>query len=316
MARKKRSRSSKVLLRLITTSVLVILICVFFYNADISVESGGDSTAGPGSTDYINFKPDNSGQFLFYIMSTGNSDSLLLVDPGGQAMLVDAADDDDFYHIKTTLDKYGVDEINTLVATHPHADHIGAMDDVITAFDVDTVYTTGFSADTQTAGDLKDAIETAGLTETIARPGMEFKVGDAFVRILGPEETAAEGDANNQSIILLVSYGQTDFLLAGDMEEAESADILERWGAAIDCEILKVAHHGSETGTSQAFLDTATPDIAVISCGEDNPYGHPDEAVLSLLDAAGAKTLRTDQMGDIAILTDGTSFTAYEQFAG
>ena len=124
---------------------------------------------------------------------------------------------------------------------------------------------------------------------------------------MGPEGENS-GDENNESIVLLVSYGETDFLLTGDMEEKESAEILERWGEDVDCEILKVAHHGGKTGTAKAFLDAATPDIAIIPCGENNPYGHPNEETLALLEACGASTLRTDRVGDIAVLTDGTAF--------
>lgn len=229
-------------------------------------------------------------------------------------MLVDAAEDDDFQKIKATLDKYGVTEINALIATHPHADHIGAMDDVIESVDVDVVYMTNYVDDTKVFVNLMDAVEDVGVSMIIVKSGMEFAFGDASVTVLGPQN-GKYGDANNKSIVLLVSYGETDFLLTGDMEEKESREILEKWGKDVDCEILKVAHHGSATGTTKEFLDLATPDIAIISCGEDNPYGHPDEETLALLDASGAEILRTDQMGDIAILTDGTAFEALEQYA-
>jgi len=174
-------------------------------------------------------------------------------------MLIDAAEDDDYYKIKTTLDKYNVKRINALVATHPHADHIGAMDDIIKSFDVDAIYMTSFGDDTKVIEDLMDAVESMGVPKIFINTGMQFQLGKASVSVLGPEEGEPKEDANNESIVMMVSYGETDFLLTGDMEEKESYEILERWGKNVDCEILKVAHHGSRTGTTKAFLDAATP---------------------------------------------------------
>ena len=303
MVRRKRNRN---LIKIIATAAFIIFICIFFYNADISLyynEGSGDSFPNRNNTYASNFKPDNTEKFLLYMINTGNSDSILIIDPSGQTMLIDAADDDDYNKIKATLDKYGIDKIDALVATHSHDDHIGSMDELIESIDIGALYVTPFLDDTKACKDLLNTAENFHVPKIYAEPAMRFKLGDTSVLVLGPENEDS-GDENNESIVLLVSYGETDLLLTGDMEEKESMEILERWGVNVDCEILKVAHHGGETGTTKAFLDMATPDIAIISCGENNPYGHPDEETIALLDACGTDTLRTDQDGDIAVLTD------------
>lgn len=307
MSNKKRP---KLLIKYLALALCILVVCILFYNIDIN-----PNVSSAVNTESSYFKPDNSDKFLLYMMDTGNSESILLIDPSGQAMLIDAAENDDYYKIKNTLDKYKIKKINVLIATHPHADHIGAMDEIIESFDVDSIYLTQFSDDTKVIEDLMDAIKSVDVPEVFVMPGMEFKFGKASVNVLGPEERETDEDANNESVVLMVSYGQTDFLMTGDMEEKESKEILERWGEKVDCEIFKVAHHGSQTGTTKAFLDAATPEVALISCGQNNPYGHPAEETLDLLNEAGAKTLRTDTMGDIAILTDGYTIETYEEYA-
>lgn len=305
--RKKRIPFLKYILLL----VFIVIICIVFYNTNIDYILN-DSFESNASSHFI---PNNSEKLFFYVMSTGNSDCVLIIDPNGYTMLVDAADDEDFYIIKNTLDKYKVSKINMLVATHSHADHIGAMDDIIKSYEVDSVYITeDFLDDSKSVEDMLGAIESSGIPIVHADSGMKFALGDASVNILGPNEGNLNDDANNKSIVLMVSYNQMDFLLTGDMEEEESREILDKWGKNVDCEVLKVAHHGSETGTTRAFLEAASPQIAVISCGKNNPYGHPSEETLSLLDEFGAKTLRTDLMGDIAILTDGMEIEVYEEY--
>jgi beta-lactamase superfamily II metal-dependent hydrolase len=313
MPRRKRPN---LLIKFISVALSIVIVCIVFYNIDFSSNfTDSFNSSSYNSDNSYNFKPENFDELLLYVMDTGNSDSLLLIDPSGQTMLIDAAEDDDYYKIKTTLDKYNVKRINALVATHPHADHIGAMDDIIKSFDVDAIYMTSFGDDTKVIEDLMDAVESMGVPKIFINTGMQFQLGKASVSVLGPEEGEPKEDANNESIVMMVSYGETDFLLTGDMEEKESYEILERWGKNVDCEILKVAHHGSRTGTTKAFLDAATPQIAIISCGENNPYGHPAEETLALLEEAGARTLRTDLLGDIAILTDGSTVQVFKQYA-
>jgi competence protein ComEC len=313
----RRRNQSKKFIRYIVSAVCVILICITFYNADTNLsleENLSRVFSGQSGTAAADFKPDNTGKFMLYAIDTGNSDSLLCIAPDGRSMLVDAADEEDFAVIKSALDKYGVKKIDVLIATHPHADHIGSMDEVIEKVGAEKIYMTDFPEDSEVYDNLEDAIKTCGIQSEYAVSGMQFSLGDASVKVLSPLNKEYE-DANNASIVLLVSYGQSDFLLTGDMEEDASKDLIEDWGKALDCEVLKVAHHGSRTGASEELLKAATPDVAVITCGEGNSYGHPHKETLDLLSMFHVQTLRTDLNGDIAVLTDGTNIEAYTQIS-
>lgn len=312
-----RRKHSKKISKFIVTAVCVILICIMFYNADTNLGLGENLArvfSGQSGTEAADFKPDNTGKFMLYAISTGNSDSLLCIAPDGSSMLVDAAEEGDYAAIKSALDKYGVKKIDILVATHPHADHIGSMDDVIESMDAGKIYMADFSEDSEAYENLEDALNRTGIPVEYAVSGMQFNVGAASVKVLGPRDKEYE-DANNASIILMVSYGESDFLLTGDMEQDASNELIEDWGTELDCEVLKAAHHGSRTGTSEELLRVATPEIAVITSGAGNSYGHPHRETLDLLLRFHARTLRTDQSGDIALLTDGTNIEAYTQTA-
>ena len=303
---------SKKLMRNSIIAICIVLVCVLFYHSDTSLSLGENlrNTFSGQSAPSGDFKPDNAGKFLFYAMDTGNSDSLLMVAPGGESMLVDAADSDDYPAIESTLKKYGVHEIKALVATHFDSDHIGSMDEVIENTTVDTVYLSNYKDNTKDYRNLMDAIATKNLTPVYALSGMQFNVGDAAVKILNPQDKKAE-DPNDASIVLMVSYGSSDFLLTGDMGEGAINDLLQKWGDSIDCEVLKVAHHGSRTGTSDDLLRAATPEIAVIPCGAGNPYGHPHAETLNLLQKNNVQIYRTDRDGDVAVLTDGNTIETY-----
>lgn len=314
MARRNHNKKN---IKFIAAAVCVLIICLLFYNADTKMSLGDNLSrvfSGQSGTESTDFKPDNTGKFMLYAIDTGNSDSLLCIAPDGRSMLVDAADEDDYGPIKSVLDKYGIKKIDVLVATHPHADHIGSMDEVIESVGADIIYMTDFPDDSKVYDNLEDAIKTTAIPAEYAVSGMQFSLGEASVKVLGPQDKEYE-DANNASIVLMVSYGESDFLLTGDMEQDASTELIEDWGKELDCEVLKAAHHGSSTGASEELLYAATPDIAVITSGAGNSYGHPHQQTLDLLKKFNVQTLRTDLSGDIAVLTDGTTIEAYIQTA-
>ena len=312
-----RRKNNKKLFRLITGAVCILIICILFYNADTQLSLGQNLTrvfSGQSATETADFHPDNTGKFLLYAINTGNSDSLLCITPDGRSMLVDAAEENDNAAIKSVLDKYGVKKIDVLVATHPHADHIGSMDEIIESVGAGKIYLTDFPDDSEVYENLSDAIQTAGIPIEYAVSQMQFNLGDASVRVLSPQLKEYE-DANNASIVLMISYGESDFLLTGDMEKSASKALIEEWGNVLDCEVLKTAHHGSRTSTSEEFVRSTSPDVAIITCGTGNSYGHPHQETLDLLLKFHVQTLRTDQTGDIAVLSDGTNIEAYTQTA-
>jgi competence protein ComEC len=313
LARKKNSLNK--IIRFMAIALGIVLVCILFYNADINLSLQDNlQNAISGKAIHLSgdFKPDNTGKFMMYTISTGNSDSHLLIAPGGEAMLVDAADNDDYPVIESTLKKYGVTEINTLVASHFDSDHIGSMDDVVENTKVDSVYLSNYKDNTKDYRNLMNALKDKNVTPTVAQSGMQFKLGAASVKILNPQNKKYD-EVNNACVVLKVSYGASDFLLTGDMEEDAISDILKKYGDSINCEVLKVGHHGSRTSTTDELLEAVQPKIAIIPCGKDNTYGHPHKETLQLLQKYGVQTYRTDQDGDIAILTDGTSLNTYKQ---
>ena len=153
-----------------------------------------------------------------------------------------------------------------------------------------------------------DAIGEEGLTVTPAQAGEEiWNGGGASLQVLAPN-AQSYGDLNDYSVVLRLAYGADSFLFTGDAEETSEEEMLSR-GYTLSATVLKCGHHGSETSTSQPFLDAVRPQYAVISCGVDNDYGHPDQVTLDRLEAAGAEVFRTDLQGTIVASTEGSGVT-------
>lgn len=183
---------------------------------------------------------------------------------------------------------------------------------VIDAFDVRQVVMPRISESdtptTKTYENLLQSIADKGLTITPAEPGDELlSSGGAVLTVLAPNGEDY-GDLNNYSVVLRLTYGEDSFLFTGDAEEASEEEMLSLdW--PLTATVLKCGHHGSETSTSPAFLDAVSPQYAVISCGVDNDYGHPDAVTLEKLEAAGAEVFRIDLQGTILASTDGSGVT-------
>lgn len=265
-------------------------------------------TAPSGSTDAAALAQpeENADKLILYVIDTGNSDSMLMVTPEGQSMLVDAADDDDLSHISNVIDAFGVENLSVAVATHPDADHIGSMAGVVANYAPEQFYMPDIEKDTRTFVRMEQELEETGTPVTLAQAGQTFTLGSANVTILNPQAKEYD-DYNECSIVLLVEYGQTKFLLTGDIEAGALADILAAYPALLGVDVLKIAHHGSAASTTQEWLAATSPQIAFITCGEDNSYGHPHLETTESLNANGITTLRTDQNSDIVIYSDGTS---------
>jgi beta-lactamase superfamily II metal-dependent hydrolase len=211
-------------------------------------------------------------------------------------MLVDAGPNEAGSAVVAYLQKEGVKRIDYLVATHPHADHIGGMDTVIQSFEIGKVYMPRVTTTTESFESVLRSIQAKGLKITPARAGMAVLEGDGLkVTFLAPCSSGYE-DLNNWSAVLKVSYAATSFLLTGDAQ-AESEQEMLASGADLRADVLKVGHHGSYSSTSQAFLNAVSPKYAVISVGAGNDYGHPHQETLAKLAAAGIKVYRTDRDG-------------------
>lgn len=233
-----------------------------------------------------------------HYIDVGQGDSSFIELPNGETMLIDAGMPEYGASVVGYVRSLGYDRIDHLVMTHPDADHIGGMPDVIRAFDIGTVWAPDSGATTQAWERTLMAMVDKGLTFTTASADREIMAyGDFSAFFTQPESIT--GDSNADSAVVLMSYEGKTLLYTGD---ADAGDLARTTPGHVD--ILKVSHHGSNTGTSAAFLATATPTYGVISCGAGNSYGHPTANVLSLLNSAGTTIYRTDLHGTVSAYVD------------
>jgi beta-lactamase superfamily II metal-dependent hydrolase len=258
--------------------------------------------------------PASGDETKVVVLDVGQGDSILIVTPGGKTALVDAGEPGDGKIILAALKKYGVDHIDLLVATHAHADHIGAADEVIKGTNVAHVLYSGVPNPTKNYQDFLKAIDEKKIDLIRAEPGQTFELGGGGVlRVLAPVEPlfrkedlrSGGNEPNANSVVTRLDYGAFSMLLTGDAEEQTERERLIKSGANIRATVLKVGHHGSKYATSEEFLKRGEFKYAVISAGMDNRYGHPSQEALDRLKAAGVKIYRTDFQGEVVISTRG-----------
>ncbi len=198
--------------------------------------------------------------------------------------------------------------VAAFILSHPHADHVGGAASLFAALHPALFLDPGYVGTTPPYLAALEEARAESIPWRRVHPGDSLVVDDAVITALAPDSSWAAGlsDANLASTVLLVRLGHIRLLLTGDAESPEEAWLLAHWPAALRADVLKVAHHGSRTSTSDAFLAAVHPRLALVSVGANNSYGHPDDDVLARLGAAGIPVLRTDLLGTIVVRTDGT----------
>ncbi len=254
--------------------------------------------------------PDVSGPSLeVVVIDVGQGDSILLVSPEGKTMLVDAGPRDSFDRIHAVLGAHGVTSLDVVVATHPHADHIGSMAKVLDAYPVGTFVTIPETIGMYAAVDA--ALADNGCFVCFAEGGTAIPWADSCtVTVLSPITTydTSQDELNDRSVVLHVRYGDTAVLLTGDAEELAEKRMLDTFPQSMLCaNVLKLGHHGSSSSTGYGFFLAVDPDYAVASCGADNDYGHPHKETLSLLYDTRTAFYCTDTDGSVTFLLDGTA---------
>ena len=227
---------------------------------------------------------DGSGIEVHFI-DVGQADAALVL-CDGESMLIDGGNSEDSDVIYTYLEKQKVEELDYMVCTHAHEDHVGGLSGALTYASVDTALAPVTEYDSRAFRNFRDGLEKQGVAITIPEAGDSFLLGSAQVKVLGPVRETDE--TNNTSIVLRIVYGDTSFLKST---------------------VLKVGHHGSDSSTSYPFLREVMPEYGVISVGTGNTYGHPTQEVLSRLSDAGVTVYRTDLQGDIICTSDGEEVT-------
>lgn len=241
-------------------------------------------------------------------IDVGQGDSTLVCSDG-KYMLIDTGDRDGENTLINHLKERGVKKLDYLVLTHPHADHIGEAAEIVEGFKIGKIIMPRVPDDlTPTSSvyeDLLDAAADKGLKIRAAR-NESFELGEISVQTY-----AAEGEysnLNDYSVVLRLTHGENSFLITGDCEKQEESELLER-GCDVSADVLKVGHHGSDTSSTSQWLKEVGAQYAVISCGADNKYGHPDEETYSRICKYVKNVYVTAEDGSLAFESDGKGLT-------
>lgn len=278
--------------------------------------------------------PASGGELTVRVLDVGpvNGDSILITSPTGKTVLIDAGDTTKGKAVADALKRNNVQQLDYFIATHPHPDHIGGSAEVFKAVKVLNVIDNGQKpavpsaspvpsaskkpvSQTKFFDDYKTAVSASGAHYETARPGTKYDLGGgSLLTLLAPSEPfftreqmkTGGNEPNANSIVVRLDYGSFSMLLAGDAEEQTEHRLLTK-DLNLDARVLKIGHHGSKYASSADFLQRVKPQIAIVSCGAWNRYGHPAQPVLDRLKAANVKLYRTDLHGEITITTRGGS---------
>jgi competence protein ComEC len=264
----------------------------------VSLLALGASAQAPGNNLQVDY------------IDVGQGDAIYLHSSDGTDILIDGGPRSAGPTVVAHLQDAGVDDIEVLILTHPDADHEGGLIDVLqSAIPVESWMHNGEHDATQTHLDLLAETQSRGLTPTPAVAGQSHAWGDITAHVLNPG-SILDPDENDNSVTLLIVYDEVRFLFTGDITSDAEQALLDTGllSVQLPADVLKVAHHGSAYSSGQPFLDAVGAEVAVISAGADNPYGHPAQGTLERLAASGAQVLRTDQRGTITVTSDGKAY--------
>lgn len=240
-------------------------------------------------------------------LNVGQGDAIFIKTPQGHQILIDGGPDAAVLEKLAGNMPFGDKDIDMIVSTHLDKDHLFGLLEVLKAYSVGTIVSTGIPKETAGAAEwqkLKKDEESGGAVEKTASAGDVIVAGNVRLEVLYPAVGSGRsaGD-NDDSLVLRLDYGENNFLFCGDIGAEGESDIINS-GADLSADVLKVSHHGSKNSTSEAFLEKVFPKTAVIQVGR-NSFGHPSEEILTRLEKFGINILRTDVDGDIKFVADG-----------
>ncbi len=259
----------------------------------------------------LGFAVAHAGDLQMHVLDVGQGDSILLETPDKHHILVDAGISRS--GVAQTLERLGVEELDLVFSTHAHADHIGGMGAVLAQFKVKQYLNSGLPHSTQTYKKLMGTLDTLDVDYRSVKAGEVFEFEDDIqIRVIWPGArlSGTRSDLNSNSVVLRVTHGEDCLLLTGDAERATETVLLRH--NVEPCQVLKVAHHGSRHSNSMAFLQAIKPEIAIISAGFENRYGHPHNDALKRLESLKTQIYRTDQTGHITVLSTGSGLSVVD----
>lgn len=250
---------------------------------------------------------DKNTEVIFF--DVGQGDSILIKTKYGQNILIDGGKDN------RVLDRLGRNlsffdrKIDIVIATHPDADHIGGLASVLERYDVGIILDSGVVHDSSIYGALWNIVKDKKIPMRYIESEQVYELGEQMeLDILYPNISFAGKDIDDNNLASIVAKffdGEIDYMLTGDAPSEVENELIKTYGARLESEILKAGHHGSDTSSSDEFLDTVKPEAAILSLGANNSYGHPKPRVINRLKQRNVQILRTDEMGDIRLVSDG-----------
>ncbi|MBE6764387.1 MAG: MBL fold metallo-hydrolase [Ruminococcaceae bacterium] len=267
--------------------------CDFQLPTPIQLEQGDDNIHLP-----IIYAGD---EMVIHFIDVGQGDCSL-VQGGGVNILIDSGENGMGTVVVEYLEKIGVSKLHWIIGSHPHSDHIGGIDTVIKSVEVDNlmlpVVDESLTPVTSTYSDVLDAAEEYDVSLTMAKAGDFYEFDGMMMEILSPDTQFNYSDLNDCSLVVRFSVNGFSYLTTGDISSSVERDILEN-GYDVSADVLKLAHHGSSTSSSWAFLKRSAPQYAVVSCGFDNDYGHPHDIVIDRLNELDITIVRRDRLGNV-----------------
>lgn len=251
--------------------------------------------------------PAAAGTVKVHYIDVGQGDSILIT-TATHAVLIDAGEKNKGSAVVAYLKAQGVRTIDLIISTHPHADHIGGLVEVMNAFPVKQIIDSGVSHTTQTYINYLTVVDQKDIPFDVPS-GQVIDLGGARLEILGPVRSYS--DLNNSSVVAKLTHGSISFLFTGDMEADAESDLIAKRDVAAT--ILKAGHHGSSTSSSAAFLAKVKPKVAVMSLGAGNTYGHPHQETIDRFKSLGVQAYRTDLSGTIVVSSDGSQYKVSTQ---
>lgn len=244
-------------------------------------------------------------EMVVHFINVGQGDSILIETPNEEIILIDGGPPDAGEKVIGYLKEHNINKIDLLIATHPDIDHIGGLLQVIDQFKVEEIWDSGKFYYTSTYHRYFRKIKNRKIPIEIAKVNTMKSLGEDISLIVLNANSILKTN-NQSSLALSLTYGSVDFLLMSDVEKNQEIKMMQR--TDVESEVLKVAHHGSDTSSSFAFLQAVDPEVAILSYGEDNTYGHPVGTTVNKLLDVGATLYSTAKAGDIVIATDGDTY--------
>ncbi len=247
-----------------------------------------------------------SNLLSIHMIDVDQGESILIITPSNKTILIDGGESSQSRKIKSYLTKHRVKKIDLLVATHPHSDHIGGLSDIINNFKVEKIFMPKKIHTSIAFENLLNTIQNKNLNINNPKLNttMEFDK-DINLHFLGPVRDYGE-NLNLWSIVFRLDFKNKSFLFTGDMEKEAENDLINKYGKEyLKANVLKVGHHGSNTSSSEVFLRYTNPEVAIISVGNNNPYGHPHRDIIERLENHRILIYRTDIQNNVVLLSDG-----------